>query len=96
MKIQKAFIKESKMDAEIRDVLDRIKDMDPYSEDYTKAVDNLEKLYKARSYDTHRHLSPDTLAIIAGNLLGIVIILGYEKANVITSKAVGFILKGRV
>ena len=31
-----------------------------------------------------------------GNLMGIFLILGYEKANVITSKALGFIIKGRV
>lgn len=40
-------------------------------------------------------LSPDTVALIAANLLGILLILGYEKADVITSKALGFIMRGR-
>ena len=43
-----------------------------------------------------KSVSPDTIAIIAGNLLGIILILGYEKANVITTKALGFVIRGRV
>jgi hypothetical protein len=43
-----------------------------------------------------KRISPDTLAVIAGNLLGIVLILTYEKVNVITTKALGFIIRGRV
>lgn len=41
-------------------------------------------------------VSPDTIAIIAGNLIGIGLILSFEKLNVISSKALGFVLKGRV
>lgn len=43
-----------------------------------------------------KKVSPDTVAVIAGNLLGIGLILGFEKMNIITSKAIGFVLKGRV
>lgn len=38
-------------------------------------------------------VSKETWAIIGGNLAGIVAILGYEKANVIASKALSFVLK---
>lgn len=41
-------------------------------------------------------ISPDTVLVVAGNLLGILLILTYEKADIITSKAINFILKGRV
>jgi len=41
-------------------------------------------------------VSPDTLLVVAGNLLGIVLILTYEKANIVVSKALNFVLKGRV
>jgi Zn-dependent oligopeptidase len=64
--------------------------------EYSNMIDNLEKLYKAKDSEKSRKISPDTIAIIVGNLLGIGLILGYEKANVITSKAVAFVLKGRV
>lgn len=41
-------------------------------------------------------VSPDTIAIVAGNLLGIGIILTYERTQVIATKAFGLILRGRV
>ena len=40
--------------------------------------------------------SPDTLLIVGANLLGILLILNYEKLDIVSSKAVGFILKARV
>ena len=43
-----------------------------------------------------RLIKPDTIALIAANLLGIGLILSYEKLNVITSKALGFVIRGRV
>ena len=41
-------------------------------------------------------ISPDTLLIVGGNLLGILLILNFEKADIVTSKALNFVLKGRV
>ena len=41
-------------------------------------------------------VSPDTILIIVGNLAGILLILKYEKLDIITSKALGFVIKGRV
>lgn len=41
-------------------------------------------------------ISPDTILVVAGNLLGIVLILKHEKIDIITSKALGFVLRGRV
>lgn len=56
----------------------------------------MDLMSKRQQLGKKQTVSPDTLAIVAGNLLGIVLILGYEKANIITTKALGFILKGRV
>lgn len=38
-------------------------------------------------------LKPETVALIAANLLGIAIIVGHERLNVVTTKAVGFVSK---
>jgi hypothetical protein len=38
-----------------------------------------------------KRVSPDTLAAVAGNLLGIIVIVGYENKHVITSKALSFL-----
>lgn len=88
--------KRTNLEKEIDDVLKEMELLDKDSDEYKKRVVILERLYKAKSMDTNRRVSPDTIAVVAGNLLGILVILNFEKANVITSKALGFVLKGRV
>jgi len=67
------------------------------SDEYTKMVNNLEVLMKARSYDKDQtKVSKDTLWTVGGSIVGIVVLVGYEHAHIITSKALGFIVKGRV
>ena len=41
-------------------------------------------------------ITPDTLLIAATNLVGIVLILNFEKLDIVRSKAMSFVLKGRV
>jgi hypothetical protein len=38
-----------------------------------------------------KRVSPETLALIAANLTGIVIVVGYERVNIIATKALGFV-----
>lgn len=65
------------------------------SPEYAKMVEQLSKLYSLKEIDSPKRVSPDTLAIVAGNLLGIVLIVGHERAHVVTSKALTFLLKLR-
>lgn len=88
--------KRTNLEKEIDRILKEAEYLNPNSEEYTKIAENVERLYKAKSYERVRNVSPDTIAVIAGNLLGIALILGYEQSHVITSKALGFVLKGRV
>jgi hypothetical protein len=65
-------------------------------EDYAKMIDELKVLMEAKALQpVPKSVSPDTIAIIAANLAGIIAILGFEKANVLTSKAIGQLLKPR-
>ena len=41
-------------------------------------------------------ISPDTLLIVGANLLGILLILNYERLDIISTKALGFVIRGRV
>lgn len=69
------------------------------SDEYSKTVDQLEKLYKIKSSyekDNKRTVSLDQMLAVAGNLAGIVLILSYEHMHPITSKALGFVLKSKV
>ena len=73
--------------------LESIKDVD--SETYSKVLRNVERLEALRKKDRKR-LDPNSCLVVAGNLIGILLILGYEKTDFIRSKALGFVLRGRV
>jgi hypothetical protein len=64
------------------------------SEEYSKMVEQLVRLYSLKPKS--KRVSPDTLAIVLGNLLGVLIIVGYERAHIMTSKATNFVLKSPV
>ena len=88
--------KRTKLEKEIDCIVDIMSMYPPESREYGIIAGNLETLKKANAYDRGRHVSPDTLAVVFGNLIGIGCILNFEKVNIITSKAMGFVLKGRV
>lgn len=88
--------KRTQLEKEIDDVLSGMKCLAKNSKEYEVTIGHLETLYKAKSTEKCNRVSRDTMAIIAGNLMGILLILHYEKLDVITSRAVGFIIKGRV
>ncbi len=65
-------------------------------EEFDKQTTQLAKLLKLKAELTPQtRVSPDVLATLAANLLGIVAILGYEHAHVVTSKALQFVTKLR-
>lgn len=68
----------------------------PQTEEYSAMAKNLETLMNAQSKQRVNEITRDTIVIVAGNLLGIALILGYEQMHVVTSKALGFVLRGRV
>lgn len=56
---------------------------------------DVEASYKEKESEDFRRVKPETLALIAANIAGIVLVIGHERINVITSKALGFIGKLR-
>lgn len=68
------------------------------SDEYTAAMKNIHLLNE--SLTSHQKpkmkISGDTLLSVGGSLAGIVLILGYERAHVVASKALGFVLKTKV
>lgn len=99
MKITNIFKKEKTMlEKEIEAVLLDMKDMYVGSEEYEVALNHLSTLHEINSKEKKEkkwNVSPDTMAVVAGNLLGIILILKHEELNVITSKAMNFVIKGR-
>jgi hypothetical protein len=91
------FVKEkpSILDEPIEKVLTEMNMMGPDSEEYHKMIDHLERLTRLKEQERRFRVTPDTMAIVAGNLLGILIIVAYEQKHVVVSKGLGFVLKSR-
>lgn len=81
--------------APINKLLDELKAFSAEDDEYAKMMNQLEKLYKLKELDKPKQVSPDTLLIVSANIIGIILIVGHERANVVTSKAVNFLLKLR-
>lgn len=64
----------------------------PDQEEYQVMMKQLVKLHKLKNASSKR-VSPDTLAIVAGNLLGIGMIVAHERVGIVTSKALNFVMK---
>lgn len=85
--------------AELQEAIDRLllamKDTDPTTDEYTSLVARLTELTKIKPQKAAIDISQDTIATIAANLVGIVLILHYERVNLVGSKALTFVQKLR-
>lgn len=66
------------------------------SEEYREALDALVKLHKMKEDEKPNPVSKDTLIIVGANLLGILMVISHEHVNVVTSRAIGLLLKPRL
>ena len=93
----KLFTKKNKkytIDEEIHSVLCYMSTFKPDDEEYITAAKNLELLYKAKA--TVKSISPDVVVGVVGGLVSTVLVLYFEKTNVITSKIFNSVFRGRV
>lgn len=63
------------------------------SEKFREMNDELERLYAMKKSNRSSRVSPDALVAVAGNLLGIGLILQHERLHIVTSKALSFVMK---
>jgi len=89
-------MKHKSIDDAIDNILTFMEKHEPNSEEYSSAVHNLKELYEARSKKASKLIELDTIVMACTNILGIILILNHEQLNVITTKALGFVLKGRL
>lgn len=82
---------EKNLDRLINEHVDFMRTSVAGTDEYSTQSEELERLFKARSYIANRFIDPNTLLTIGANILGIILIMSYERANVITSKAFGWI-----
>lgn len=81
------------VDQAIADLVSEMESMNGDTPEYAAMAKNLTELHKAKSQLKDRRISPDTLLIVGGNLVGILLILNFERAGVVASKALSFVMK---
>lgn len=85
------------LEAAINAVLASMQAINKETPEYTKMVDHLKELYALKETEnnlgTKSRVSPDTMAIVLGNLAGILVIVAYERSHVMVSKGLSFVLK---
>lgn len=85
---------ESDLDGAIDKLKVELEAYAPGDPEWDRYLAQLEGLVELRDKTTSkRKISPDTLALVLGNLAGILIIVGYEHSHVMVSKASGFIIR---
>lgn len=88
------------LDDPIDNLIRSLAGMTEGDEIHTQAVVSLKTLMELRAADKAAQkklpVNPDVLVAAGAHLLGIAMILGFEKANVLTSKSLSFVPKIRV
>lgn len=96
--MKKPSLSEHELEAAIMHVTLAMMQAEPASEEFKALVERLDTLYRLKEIDkTNNPPSVDvnTVIVVAANLFGIVLICNYEKAHVLTSKAMNFLTKAR-
>jgi hypothetical protein len=96
MDLPKLSTKTDILEDTIRAALKQLIDEPLGTDDYDRKVDQIAKLYDLKKHSASDKLSKDTLVTVLGNIAGILLILNYERMHVVTSKAVGFVLKPKI
>lgn len=84
---------ETPVDKQIDAVLSEMSAEGVDSDKYPKLMGYLERLTKLKQNEKLPPVSRDTIALIAGNLLGILLIVAYEQKHVMTSKGFNQIIR---
>lgn len=87
--------KRSELDEAIDLVLASMKEFGPENEEFAQFVKYLDGLMKIKAQEEKRRsrIDPNTVLIVAGNILGILAIVAYEQKHVMASRALTFVNK---
>lgn len=85
------------LDLMIANAISEIESHEVFTDEYAAGVKALSELYKIKTSVEEKtdRVSKDQLLAVVGNLAGILAILGYERVHVISSKAIGFVIKAK-
>lgn len=86
----------SKLDEPIDKLLLKIDNDGPDHPDYKTRLKELNKLYRMKALEPKgfwSRVNSDTVLIVVGGVVQIVIIVGYEHVHVVASKALNYVFK---
>lgn len=77
------------------DALRVLDSFDPTDPEYTKTMNHVKTLSDLIAQESPEKLSPNTMAIVFGNIGIGIMVVGFEKANVVTTKVLAFLTKAK-
>lgn len=89
------FEKPDRLQIAIDDALAQLPGLIADSDEYVAKVDQITRLYKLKEQTAPKRVDPNTWVMAAAHLVGMTMIIRYEKFDVITTKALGFLPKLR-
>ena len=87
------FMRKSRFDEPINKVLDEMSRLNEDSEAYSEHLKHLDKLTQLKERERSSGVDLNTVCLVAGNLLGILVIVAYEQKHVMASRGMNFILR---
>jgi hypothetical protein len=85
--------REQPVDGQINAVLEEMRTVGVSSDRYPVLMSYLERLTEVKKKANRAPVSRDTMALIAGNLMGILLIVVYEQKHVLSSKGFNQIIR---
>ena len=89
------FKKASKFDQPIDKILDEMARVQQDSDEYSDLLKRLDKLSELQLREQSNKVTADTVWMVAGNIVGILVIVAYEQKHVMASRGMNFILRPR-
>jgi hypothetical protein len=76
-------------------LMDELSNYDPQDKEYQAILVSLKAITELEPQSRRSKVDANTLALVVGNLIGIIVIVAYEQKHVFASKASGFLLKAK-
>lgn len=73
-------------------LLEELAQHDPHSQEFSKAMKHLKKIVDLQSKGK-KTIDLNTVILVAGNLLGVLVIVAYEQNHIMNTKGLGFVRK---
>lgn len=90
---KKTPVEPTALDLAINDLYEALDGYRPTEEEYATIADQLVKLENLRKDNSPDKISYDAMVAAATNIIGLGMILHFEKVGVVTSKALSFVKK---